>query len=200
MRLLHPFMPFITEEIWQSLPHQGESITIAAWPTVNNELTDNKAATEMKLLVEVIRAVRNIRAEVNTPMSKQIDMQIKAKDENVLAQLDNNRAYIERFCNTSSLTIKTDLSSPEKSMTAVVTGAEIFLPIEGLINIEEEIKRLEKEREKLDKEVERVQKKLGNEGFLKKAPEKVIEEEKAKEKDYIEKRDIVLARIKELKG
>ncbi len=200
MRLLHPFMPFITEEIWQSLPHQGESITIAAWPTVNEDLTDHKAATEMKLLVEVIRAVRNIRSEVNTPMSKQIPMTIKAKDQGVLAQLENNLAYIEKFCNTSSLNIVTEVTANEKSMTAVVTGAEIILPIEGLINIEEEIKRLEKEREKLDKEVERVQKKLGNEGFLKKAPEKVIEEEKAKEKDYLEKRDIVLARIQELRG
>ncbi|MBU7593744.1 valine--tRNA ligase [Metabacillus halosaccharovorans] len=200
MRLLHPFMPFITEEIWQSLPHQGESITIAAWPTVNEDLTDHEAATEMKLLVEVIRAVRNIRSEVNTPMSKQIPMTIKAKDQAVLAQLKNNLAYIEKFCNTSSLNIVTEVTANEKSMTAVVTGAEIILPIEGLINIEEEIKRLEKEREKLDKEVERVQKKLGNEGFLKKAPEKVIEEEKAKEKDYLEKRDIVLARIQELRG
>ncbi|KKI92299.1 valine--tRNA ligase [Bacillus sp. SA1-12] len=200
MRLLHPFMPFITEEIWQSLPHEGESITVASWPTVNSELTDTQASNEMKLLVEVIRAVRNIRAEVNTPMSKQIQMQIKAKDEEVMAQLENNRAYIERFCNTSSLTIATDVTTEEKSMTSVVTGAEIILPLEGLINIEEEIKRLEKEREKLDKEVERVQKKLGNEGFLKKAPEKVIEEEKAKEKDYLEKREIVLARINELKG
>lgn len=200
MRLLHPFMPFITEEIWQSLPHQGESITIAAWPTVNKDLTDHKAATEMKLLVEVIRAVRNIRSEVNTPMSKQIPMTIKAKDQAVLTQLENNLAYIEKFCNTSSLNIVTEVTANEKSMTAVVTGAEIILPIEGLINIEEEIKRLEKECEKLDKEVERVQKKLGNEGFLKKAPEKVIEEEKAKEKDYLEKRDIVLARIQELRG
>ncbi|WP_078433503.1 valine--tRNA ligase [Metabacillus halosaccharovorans] len=200
MRLLHPFMPFITEEIWQSLPHQGESITIAAWPNVNEDLTDHEAATEMKLLVEVIRAVRNIRSEVNTPMSKQIPMTIKAKDQAVLTQLENNLAYIEKFCNTSSLNIVTEVTANEKSMTAVVTGAEIILPIEGLINIEEEIKRLEKEREKLDKEVERVQKKLGNEGFLKKAPEKVIEEEKAKEKDYLEKRDIVLARIQELRG
>ncbi|MDQ0232807.1 valine--tRNA ligase [Metabacillus malikii] len=200
MRLLHPFMPFITEEIWQSLPHEGESITIAKWPTVNKELTDDAAATEMKLLVEVIRSVRNIRAEVNTPMSKQIDMKIKAKDEVVQLQLEKNRAYVERFCNTSSLTIATDLPASDKSMTAVVTGAEIILPLEGLINIEEELKRLEKEKTKLDKEVERVEKKLSNEGFLKKAPEKVIEEEKAKQQDYIEKRDIVIARMNELKG
>ncbi|MEC2076799.1 valine--tRNA ligase [Metabacillus fastidiosus] len=200
MRLLHPFMPFITEEIWQSLPHQGESITVASWPKVNAELTDEKAAAEMKLLVEVIRSVRNIRAEVNTPMSKQIQMQIKAKNEEVLTQLESNRAYVERFCNTSELVISTEVSHDEKSMTAVVTGAELILPLEGLINIEEEIKRLEKEKEKLDKEVERVQKKLGNEGFLKKAPESVIEEEKAKERDYVEKREIVLSRIQELKG
>ncbi|MGG3798295.1 valine--tRNA ligase [Metabacillus fastidiosus] len=200
MRLLHPFMPFITEEIWQSLPHEGESITVASWPKVNAELTDEKAAAEMKLLVEVIRSVRNIRAEVNTPMSKQIQMQIKAKNEEVLTQLESNRAYVERFCNTSELVIATEIVNDEKSMTAVVTGAELILPLEGLINIEEEIKRLEKEKEKLDKEVERVQKKLGNEGFLKKAPESVIEEEKAKERDYVEKREIVLARIQELKG
>ena len=102
MRLLHPFMPFITEEIWQNLPHQGESITVAKWPEVNRELTDKEAAAEMKLLVEIIRSVRNIRAEVNTPLSKQIKMHIKAKDEQVLKQLEKNRAYIERFCNPRS--------------------------------------------------------------------------------------------------
>ena len=81
MRLLHPFMPFITEEIWQNLPHQGESITVAAWPVKDESLTDVKAAEEMKLLVEIIRSVRNIRAEVNTPLSKKIKMIVKAKDE-----------------------------------------------------------------------------------------------------------------------
>ncbi|MFS0861742.1 valine--tRNA ligase [Fredinandcohnia sp. 179-A 10B2 NHS] len=200
MRLLHPFMPFITEEIWQNLPHHGESITIANWPVVKEEYTDQNAASEMRLLVDIIRSVRNIRAEVNTPMSKQIKLHIKAKDDQVLEQLESNRSYLERFCNPSELIIATEISSTEKAMSAVVTGAELTLPLEGLINIDEEIKRLEKELEKLDKEVERVQKKLGNEGFVKKAPEKVIEEERAKEKDYIEKRDAVRTRITELKG
>ena len=200
MRLLHPFMPFITEEIWQNLPHYGESITIAKWPEVNSEQSDNQAAQEMRLLVDIIRSVRNIRAEVNTPMSKQIKLHIKAKDDTVLAQLEKNRSYLERFCNPSELVIATEITSPEKSMTSVVTGAELFLPLEGLINIDEEIKRLEKELDKLDKEVERVQKKLGNEGFVKKAPQKVIDEERAKEKDYLEKRETVRERIAELKG
>lgn len=200
MRLLHPFMPFITEEIWQNLPHSGESITVAQWPAVNDEYTDNQAANEMKLLVEIIRSVRNSRAEVNTPMSKKIKMMVRAKDQEILTTLENNSAYIERFCNPEELVLALEVETPDKAMTAVVTGAEIILPLEGLINIEEEVARLQKEWDKLNKEVERVQKKLSNEGFIKKAPEKVIEEEKAKEQDYSEKRAAVEARIRELKG
>ena len=200
MRLLHPFMPFITEEIWQNLPHEGESITVASWPEVVEEYSDEKAAAEMKLLVEIIRSVRNSRAEVNTPMSKKIKMLIKAKDEEIESILESNRAYIERFCNPEELTIGINVETPDKAMTAVITGAEIILPLEGLINIDEEIARLQKEWEKLNKEVERVQKKLSNEGFVKKAPEKVIEEERAKELDYTEKRAAVEARMNELKN
>ncbi|MBE3569136.1 MAG: valine--tRNA ligase [Bacillales bacterium] len=200
MRLLHPFMPFITEEIWQNLPHQGESITVASWPVVRPELSDPEAADEMKLLVEIIRSVRNIRAEVNTPLSKPIKMVVQAKDEHILSVLERNRVYLERFCNPETLTIGTDIEAPEKAMTAVVTGAEIFLPLEGLINLEEEIARLKKEWEKWNKEVERVQKKLSNENFVKKAPQKVVEEERQKEKDYLEKRKAVEERIKELQN
>lgn len=200
MRLLHPFMPFITEEIWQSLPHEGKSITVAKWPEVRPELSDKEAANDMRLLVDIIRAVRNIRAEVNTPMSKQVKLFIKAKDENIQSQLEKNRAYVERFCNPSELVISTDVSLDEKAMTAVVTGAELILPLEGLINIEEEIARLEKEYDKLNKEVERVQKKLNNQGFIAKAPAKVVEEERAKEQDYVEKREAVQSRIAELRG
>ncbi|RFU71562.1 valine--tRNA ligase [Peribacillus saganii] len=199
MRLLHPFMPFITEEIWQNLPHNGESITVAQWPLVRPELTDEEAAEEMKLLVEIIRSVRNIRAEVNTPLSKKIKLILKAKDETVLGKLEKNSAYIERFCNPEELTIGVDVQEPEQAMTAVITGVELILPLQGLINIEEEVARLEKELDKLNKEVERVQKKLGNEGFVAKAPAKVIEEERAKEKDYSEKREAVIRRISELK-
>ncbi|OCA92388.1 valine--tRNA ligase [Pseudobacillus wudalianchiensis] len=200
MRLLHPFMPFITEEIWQNLPHSGETIVTAKWPEVNEELSDQQAAEEMKLLVDIIRSVRNIRAEVNTPLSKKIKLIIKAKDETVLSTLENNRAYIERFCNPEELVVSTDASAPDKAMTAVVTGAELFLPLEGLINIEEEIARLQKEWDKWNSEVERVQKKLGNERFVSKAPQKVVDEERAKEKDYLEKRAAVEARMKEMQG
>ncbi|SDB95593.1 valyl-tRNA synthetase [Pelagirhabdus alkalitolerans] len=200
LRMLHPMMPFVTEEIWQFIPHEGESITQAAWPKVEASYTNQQASSEMKQLVAIIRSVRNIRAEVDTPMSKQIVLYIQANDSEIKDQLRTNKHYIERFCNTSELVIDTDMKAPDKSMSSVVTGAELYLPLAGLIDIDQEIARLEQELTKLTKEVERVDKKLGNEGFVKKAPEHVVEEEKQKQKDYIDKRDKVAARIEELKN
>ncbi|GAB6991415.1 valine--tRNA ligase [Paenibacillus pini] len=200
MRLIHPFMPFISEEIWQHLPHEGDTITLAAWPEYNAEFENAEAAREMALLMDVIRAVRNIRAEVNVPMSKKIELMIQAGDEQVLQIVKRNEIYVQRFCNTSSFEVGTDLPTPDKAMTAVVTGAELFLPLAGLIDIGQEIIRLEKEIQNLNNEVERIEKKLGNQGFVAKAPAKVIDEEKAKLADYSDKRSKVFARIEELKG
>ncbi|MEC0241592.1 valine--tRNA ligase [Paenibacillus dokdonensis] len=200
LRMIHPFMPFISEEIWQHLPHQGESITLAAWPEFNAALENEGAAREMSLLMDIIRAVRNIRAEVNVPMSKKIELMLKAGDDQVLQIVTRNEIYVQRFCNTSSFTASLGLESPDKAMTAIVTGAELYLPLAGLIDIDQEIARLEKELQNLNNEVLRVEKKLGNEGFVSKAPAKVIEEEKAKMADYSDKRSKVIARIEELKG
>jgi valyl-tRNA synthetase len=198
MRLLHPLMPFITEEIWQNLPHEGESITVAAWPTADPALTDTAKASDMKLLVDLIHAVRNIRAEVNTPMSKKVPLYIAAKDEATVSVLEANRNYIERFCNPETLEIGVGIAAPGKSMSAVITGAELFLPLEGLLNLYEEIERLKKELAKWESEVKRVQGKLSNERFISKAPEAVVAEERAKEKDYLEKKAAVERRIEEL--
>ncbi|MEC5422035.1 valine--tRNA ligase [Virgibacillus sp. C22-A2] len=200
MRMLHPYMPFITEEIWQQLPHKGESITVAEWPEVRKDFHDDQAADEMKRLVSIIKSVRNIRAEVDTPMSKQIKLLIQAENETIVSELESNRIYLERFCNTSELTISTKIDVPDKAMSAVITGSELFLPLEGLIDFDKEIERLEKELAKWTKEVERVQNKLANEGFIKKAPQEVVEEEKQKEQDYREKQSKVKVRLNELKG
>lgn len=200
MRLIHPFMPFISEEIWQHLPHNGETLMLAAWPQFDESFHANDAVKEMTLLMDIIRSIRNIRAEVNVPMSKKVELLIKPSNGQAELIMTTNKHYIERFCNTSSLTIDRSLKSPEQTMSAVVTGAELYLPLAGLINIEQEIGRLEKELAHLTKEVERVDKKLANEGFVSKAPAKVIEEEKAKRADYAEKRSKVLERITELKN
>jgi valyl-tRNA synthetase len=199
-RLLHPFMPFISEEIWQHLPHEGETISLAAWPVFKPEHVAEDAVREMDQLMEVIRAVRNIRAEVNVPMSKKIELLLKPGSPEIEAVFNTNAEYIRRFCNTSLLEINLDLVSPEKAMTAIVTGVELFLPLAGLIDISQELIRLDKELQSLHGEVERIEKKLGNEGFVAKAPVKVIEEEKAKLADYADKRDKVIARLAELKG
>lgn len=199
-RLIHPFMPFISEEIWQHLPHEGDTITLAAWPTYEAALEAPDAVKEMGLLMEMIRAVRNIRAEVNVPMSKKIELLIKPAGEAEAAILARNEEFIKRFCGTSLLESGLSIAAPDKAMTAIITGAELYLPLAGLIDISQEIARLEKELKTLISEVERVEKKLGNEGFVAKAPAKVIEEERAKMADYAEKRDKVLARIAELRG
>ncbi|AXH99333.1 valine--tRNA ligase [Sporosarcina sp. PTS2304] len=199
MRLLHPLMPFITEEIWQNLPHEGESITVAKWPEVDAQLMDKSRATHMKLLMDIIKAVRTIRAEVNTPMSRKVDLYISAKDDATVAILEKNRQYLERFCNPETLTIGVQVNAPGKTMSAVVTGAELFLPLEGLLDIDEELARLTKELGKWQGEVKRVQGKLSNERFTAKAPAAVVEEERAKEQDYLEKYAAVERRIAELK-
>lgn len=200
LRLLHPFMPFITEEIWQHLPHQGKSITVAPWPVVKEEFTRAEAEKEMSVLMDVIRSVRNIRAEVNVPLGKPIELLIKPTNEETATYIKRGQSVITRLTNPQKIEINVNVKIPEKAMSAIISGAEIYLPLAGLIDIKQELDRLEKELNKLDAEVERVEKKLSNQGFVAKAPEHVIKEEKTKQQDYMEKRNQVRARITELKG
>ncbi|SDW25591.1 valyl-tRNA synthetase [Marininema mesophilum] len=199
MRLLHPYMPFITEEIWQQLPSVGESITVAKWPEVNEAFVAKEAMQGMEVLIATIRAVRNIRAEMEVPPKKEIELLIRA-EEATLKAFTNNEPAIRRLCGVGSLSVNNDLERPARAMTAIVSGAEIFLPLEGLIDIEQTIARLVAEKKKLDQEVTRVEKKLANQGFIAKAPAHVIEEEKSKGDDYREKRAKVENRLKELQG
>ncbi len=199
LRLLHPIMPFVTEEIWSKIPHEGDSLVVAAYPAVRPELTDETAAKGMEVLKELIRSVRNIRAEVNTPLSKPITLLIQTSDDAIDTFLKDNQNYIDRFCNPEELIISSELDAPELAMSAVLTGATIYLPLAGLINIEEEIARLEKELDKWNKEVKRVQGKLANERFVANAPEAVVVQERAKEADYLEKQKAVEERIAQLR-
>ncbi len=199
LRLLHPIMPFVTEEIWSKLPHEGTSLVVASYPVVEASFEDEKAIVGIGVLKELIRSVRNIRAEVNTPLSKPITLLIQTNDSAIEAFLQQNTNYIERFCNPEELVIAPDLQAPELAMSAVLTGATIYLPLAGLINIEEEISRLEKELAKWQQEVKRVQGKLANERFVANAPADVVEQERAKEADYLAKETAVKERIAQLK-
>ncbi len=199
LRLLHPFMPFITEEIWQKLPGTGPSISVAEWPVADESLQAPDAVKEMRILIDVIRSVRNIRSEMEIPPKRKITLLIRTEPE-VHAAIRDNESAICRLCGAEKVTAGPDVTRPDKAMTAVVSGAEVFLPLEGMIDIEETIARLEKELKKLDYEVERVEKKLSNPGFVQKAPAHIVEGERRKGEEYRERREKVLARLRELKG
>ena len=199
LRLLHPFMPFITEEIWQHLPHEGPSITVAPWPTVRPELEAPEAEEEMQLIMDVIRAVRNIRAEVNVPLSRGVTLLIKPFGEKQEHALKQNQLIINRLANPSQLRIEQALEAPEQAMSAVVKGAEIYLPLAGLIDLDQELARLNKEKEKLEQEVNRAERKLSNPGFVNKAPAQVVEAEREKLNSYQKQLEQVVERMQELR-
>ncbi|WP_373850091.1 valine--tRNA ligase [Jeotgalibaca porci] len=200
LRLLHPIMPFVTEEIWQNAPHEGESIVVAEYPIVDEAFMNHEAETAMDKLIGLIRGVRNIRNEMNTPLSKKVPMQINVNDDATENIFTANKAYIVRFCNPETLEIGQNIETTEEAVTAIISGGEVRMPLAGLIKLEDEIVRLEGEAAKLEKEVDRVVKKLGNERFVSKAPDAVVEGERAKEKDYREKLATVNERIASLKA
>ncbi|MGO1822054.1 MAG: valine--tRNA ligase, partial [Ruoffia tabacinasalis] len=168
LRLLHPIMPFVTEEIWQQIAPAEESIVVSNYPTVQDKFIDKDSEEAMTKLIDIIRSVRQIRNEMNTPLSKAVDLYIKVTDESDRNVLEENIAYIQRFCNPEHLEIGSEVETPSEVVTQTLPFAQVLMPLEGLIKIEDEIKRLEQEKAKLGKEVERLVKKLGNENFVKK--------------------------------
>ena len=191
MKLLHPFMPFITEEIWQHLPHEGESIMISKWPEYSESLSFADSVNDMEKIMGAIKAVRNVRTEKNVPGSKKAKLIIVTDQADIFAQ---GKMFYERLCSASETEITSDRNVvPETAVTAVVDGAEIAIPLDDLVNKEEEIARLKKEQTRLEGEVKRAQGKLNNQGFVSKAPANVIEEEKNKLAMYEE----MLRKVKE---
>ena len=196
LRLLHPFMPFITEEIWQHIPHEGKSIMVADWPTGEEAKLDDASEVEMTTIMETIKAIRNMRAEVNAAPSKKTEVILHLSDESLTDVFAKNSGYLETLASAKNVTILAkDDAKPENAMTAVVNGVEIYLPLAGLIDVEKETARLNKELATLDKEVSRLDKKLSNAGFIAKAPADIVEKEKEKLKGYEEKREAVKQRL-----
>ncbi|MDV2603363.1 valine--tRNA ligase [Pediococcus acidilactici] len=184
LRLLHPVMPFVTEKIWLSMPHEGESLVTAAYPVSHPELTDEAAEEGMSHLIELIKAVRNIRSEAGAPMSSPVDLLIKTDNEALVKLFNENRDYIDRFCHPAEFELGTTVEAPKLSMSAVITDGEIYIPLAELVDLDEEIARLEKEEQKYEQEVNRVVKKLQNEKFVNNAPAAVVEEQRTKKTDY----------------
>jgi len=199
LRLMHPIMPFVTEKLWLSMPHEGKSIMTAKYPETHAEFENKQSDNDMAFLIEVIKAVRNIRMEVNAPMSSQIDIMIQLDDEANKHILDDNFEYVENFLHPKDLQVAADIEAPKLAKTAVIPGAQIFVPLTELVNVDDELKKMEKEEKRLEEEVQRAEKKLANQGFVAHAPEAVVNKEKEKKADYESQLAGVRERMKELK-
>lgn len=198
LRLLHPIMPFVTEEIWQQIADEDATIVVADYPQVDEAFSNPQAEQNMEAIMEIIRNVRNTRNEMNTPLSKAVDLYIDVHNQETLKHLQINQAYIDRFCHPDHLEMGTNLDVPEQVVTQTTSFAKIMMPLAGLIKIEDELKRLQHEAEKLMAEVDRVDKKLANENFVTKAPEKLVEEERQKGEDYRQQLQAVRDQITQL--
>ncbi len=182
LKLLHPFMPFITEEIWLSLPHEGESIVISDWPKADSSLDFPVETEQMEMIMNAVKAVRNKRAEMNIPPSKKASMVIVTDKADVFSL---GTTFFEKLASAANVTVAADKSSvDENSVAVIVDGAQIFMPMGELVDAEKEIARLNDEKKKLIGEIKRVEGKLSNEGFVAKAPAHVVEEERAKGEKY----------------
>ena len=197
LRLLHPIMPFVTEEIYGQIS-EGTIVT-AEYPVVRPEFENEEAAAGVEALKDVIRSVRNSRAEVNVAPSKPITILIKTSDSKLDAFFNDNVNYIKRFTNPEHLEIAADVEVPDLVMSSIITGAEIYLPLADLLNVEEELARLEKELAKWQKELDMVGKKLSNERFVANAKPEVVQKERDKQEDYQAKYDATVVRIEEMK-
>ncbi len=180
LRLLHPFMPFITEEIWQKLPTAGESLMVADWPVVDPALLDDKAEKEIEVLQGVVTSVRTIRAEHKVPPSARIRVLASAKVESDLEPIKDTNQLIRQLAGISELEVNVNIDRPRQSAIGVVGGIEVCIPLAGLVDIDKEKARLAKELAQLEVEIAKVDAKLANEKFIAKAPPEIVNKQKDK--------------------
>ena len=203
LRLLHPIMPFVTEEIWQKLPGAEGSVMVSPFPTAEDGRPDPKAEEQMDLLMGVVAAVRNVRGEMNVPPGQEVELMAMAEDPETRRFLEDQAGYILRLVRGKSLGVTAPAPKPEGAAAAVVGAVEVFVRLKGLIDFEEEARRLNKEMEKIDKDIDRANRKLANEDFLARAPVEVVQKEKDRLGELKEKRGKVaenLKRVETLKG
>jgi valyl-tRNA synthetase len=205
LRLLHPIMPFITEEIWQALPekvrsaefgvrnknekNKAESIMVAPFPIVDDALINVEIERDMQMVMDLILAIRNIRGEMNIAPSMQISVIVKVETRELGDHLEKSAGYAKTLARIKELRIGVSEDKPRSVATAVIAGAEVYVPLEGLLDLTQERDRLQKEIAKISKDIEVFSKKLSNKNFVDKAPKEVVEKDTAKLEEFRVKRE-----------
>lgn len=197
LKLLHPFMPFISEEIWHHLPHREGTLMLQKWPEFQAELQNTDAEKQMSIIMDAIRTIRNLRAELNVAPGKKAEVIIEANSQETWQLLEAGLSYIGLLANAEPITLEVELKEKPKQALAGVAegGVEVFLPFAGLIDIEAERKRLTKELQGLEKERQKIEAKCNNPGFLAKAPAEIVAKEKAKLEEVLAKEKALKERL-----
>jgi valyl-tRNA synthetase len=184
LRMLHPFMPFITEELWQNIPHRGESIVVAPYPELDPLMIDPEAETQTEMIQEIIGKVRNIRAEMNVDSKQSVPVRVATSDAATSALLEGARDYVFKLAQVSTIEIVPELGEDKLSARAVASGLAIEVPLAGVIDVEAESARLRKELAKAQKELEGLNRQLANASFVERAPKEVVAEKRQRLTDY----------------
>jgi valyl-tRNA synthetase len=198
LQLLHPFIPFVTEEIWSFIPGTSGWIASSAWPIGSTEWRDEDATASTRLLQDVIRAIRNFRSAQNIPPSKQMPIFVRVRQEHLLLSFQEGERMMQRLCNGSELRIALQMDIPDGAATIVTEGADVYVPLQGLIDYAAERERLAGEEKRLVEEITRLETKLSNSQFVSRAPAQVVDGERKKLADYEERRQAVQARMSQL--
>ena len=186
LRILHPIMPFITEEIWQNLPHQGKSIMTSTWPHVQKQFIDKKLDSQMQKIISCITAIRNIRSVWQIKPSKKIKAHFCVSKKALADLFKAHTSYIKDLAGIELLEIGQKIKRPRSSVVTVLPDIEIFVPLEGIIDVQKEAKRLDEKRQELENILRNTEKKLKNKQFLSKAPKEIVTREKENKKQFKE--------------
>ncbi len=194
LKLLHPFMPFITEEIWQALPHEGDSIMVSQWPQYDEKLNFKNEEAEFEILMDAIKAIRNTRSQMNVPPSKKADLYIETAHKEIF---ENGKKFLERLASAAEVHIG-DRFDMDGAVQVIANGSKTLIPMDELVDKEKERARLEKEKAACEKDFAMISGKLNNQGFLAKAPQAVVDGEKAKLEKIKEKMKLIEEGLKNL--
>ncbi len=195
LKLLHPIMPFITEEIWLTLPHEGESIMISSWPVANSEYKFDAETEKINCIIDAIKAIRNRRAEMNVAPSKKAHVYIETANKDIYR---DSGVFFEKLASASGITI-TDSYEDENSVSIITDNAKFYIPLNEMLDFAKELERLNKEKDKTQGEIDRIEKKLANQAFVSKAPANVVAAENEKLDKYKETLANILSAIERIK-